>query len=78
MRKKNKTDHSYVIAKNIAKTLILHRVWKGYTQQNIGDAVGLTFQQIQKYEMGMNNIGLEITFWTVLTLYILTRIGLFK
>ena len=48
MRKKNKTDHSYVIAKNIAKTLILHRVWKGYTQQNIADAVGLTFQQIQQ------------------------------
>ena len=26
----------------------------------------------------MNNIGLEIIFWTVLTLYLLTRIGLFK
>ena len=68
MRKKNKTDHSYVIAKNIAKTLILHRVWKGYTQQNIGDAVGLTFQQIQKYEMGMNNIGLE-KFYDLCQLY---------
>jgi|TARA_B100000085_G_scaffold214456_1_gene198633 transcriptional regulator with XRE-family HTH domain len=59
MRKKNKTDHSYVIAKNIAKTLILHRVWKGYTQQNIGDAVGLTFQQIQKYEKMINRISAE-------------------
>jgi hypothetical protein len=26
----------------------------------------------------MNNIGLEIVFWTVLALYILTKIGIFK
>ena len=26
----------------------------------------------------MNNIGLEILFWTTLTLYVLTRLGVFK
>ena len=26
----------------------------------------------------MNNIGLEILFWTALTLYVLTRLGVFK
>jgi hypothetical protein len=26
----------------------------------------------------MNNIGLEILFWTILTMYVLTRIGVFK
>ncbi|AAX44232.1 hypothetical protein PSSP7_053 [Prochlorococcus phage P-SSP7] len=26
----------------------------------------------------MNNVGLEIIFWTALTLYLLTRIGLFR
>ena len=26
----------------------------------------------------MNNLGLEILFWTTLTLYVLTRIGVFK
>ena len=26
----------------------------------------------------MNNIGLEVVFWTVLALYILTKIGIFK
>ena len=26
----------------------------------------------------MNNIGLEVVFWTVLSLYILTKIGVFK
>jgi transcriptional regulator with XRE-family HTH domain len=59
MHKKRKTDHSYVIAKNIAKTLILHRIWKGYTQQNIANAVGLTFQQVQKYERMINRISAE-------------------
>ena len=59
MHKKRKTDHSYVIAKNIAKTLVLHRIWKGYTQQNIADAIGLTFQQVQKYERMINRISAE-------------------
>ena len=26
----------------------------------------------------MNNIGLEVVFWTVMALYILTKIGVFK
>jgi len=26
----------------------------------------------------MNNIGLEIIFWTILSLYVLTKIGVFK
>lgn len=29
----------------------------GMTQEKLGDAVGLTFQQIQKYERGTNRIG---------------------
>ena len=28
----------------------------GYTQQNIGELLGVTFQQIQKYEEGKNRI----------------------
>lgn len=30
-----------------------------WTQQQLGDAVGITFQQIQKYEHGTNRIGLS-------------------
>jgi len=26
----------------------------------------------------MNNIGLEVVFWTVLALYLLTKLGVFK
>lgn len=33
------------------------RTLRGLTQQALGDLVGLTFQQIQKYERGTNRIG---------------------
>lgn len=32
------------------------RTFLGYSQQMLGDAVGMTFQQIQKYEHGTNKI----------------------
>jgi transcriptional regulator with XRE-family HTH domain len=36
---------------------IRHRRWMvGMTQQQLADAVGIKFQQIQKYETGMNRV----------------------
>lgn len=36
---------------------IRHRRWTiGMTQQQLADAVGIKFQQIQKYETGMNRV----------------------
>lgn len=36
---------------------IRHRRWlSGTTQQQLADAVGIKFQQIQKYETGMNRV----------------------
>lgn len=36
---------------------IRHRRWTvGMTQQQLGEAVGIKFQQIQKYETGMNRV----------------------
>ena len=36
---------------------VRHRRWVlGVTQQQLGDKVGIKFQQIQKYETGMNRI----------------------
>ena len=35
----------------------LRRTLLGLSQEKLGDAVGLTFQQIQKYEKGANRIG---------------------
>ena len=33
------------------------RLQKGLSQQKLGDQLGLTFQQVQKYEKGTNRIG---------------------
>ncbi len=35
----------------------MRRTLLGMTQTNLGDALGLTFQQVQKYERGANWIG---------------------
>jgi transcriptional regulator with XRE-family HTH domain len=40
------------------RNLMLARQRAGLTQQRLGKAVGLTFQQIQKYERGTNRITL--------------------
>jgi transcriptional regulator with XRE-family HTH domain len=33
------------------------RMMLGMSQEKLGDALGLTFQQIQKYEKGINRMG---------------------
>ncbi len=35
----------------------MRRVLIGMSQEKLGDALGLTFQQVQKYEKGTNRIG---------------------
>jgi transcriptional regulator with XRE-family HTH domain len=35
----------------------MRRLMLGMSQTNLGDALGLTFQQVQKYEKGTNRIG---------------------
>jgi transcriptional regulator with XRE-family HTH domain len=35
----------------------MRRTLLGMTQTKLGDAIGLTFQQVQKYERGVNRIG---------------------
>ena len=35
----------------------LRRTFLGFSQERLGDAIGLTFQQVQKYERGANRIG---------------------
>ena len=35
----------------------MRRIMLGMSQEKLGDAIGLTFQQIQKYEKGINRIG---------------------
>lgn len=35
----------------------MRRVMLGMSQEKLGEALGLTFQQVQKYEKGTNRIG---------------------
>jgi transcriptional regulator with XRE-family HTH domain len=42
---------------HVGARLRLRRTLMGLSQEKLGDAVDLTFQQIQKYEKGANRIG---------------------
>ncbi|MCW5752374.1 MAG: helix-turn-helix transcriptional regulator [Alphaproteobacteria bacterium] len=42
---------------HVGSRLRLRRTLLGMSQEKLGEAVGLTFQQIQKYEKGANRIG---------------------
>lgn len=42
---------------HVGGRLRLRRTLLGLSQEKLGEAVGLTFQQIQKYERGVNRIG---------------------
>ena len=42
---------------HVGAQLRLRRTWLGMSQEKLGDAIGLTFQQVQKYERGVNRIG---------------------
>ena len=42
---------------HVGNRLRLRRTLLGMSQQKVGEALGLTFQQVQKYERGTNRIG---------------------
>ena len=45
------------VVSHVGSRLRLRRTLLGMSQERLGDSVGLTFQQIQKYERGLNRIG---------------------
>lgn len=45
---------------NIGSKIREQRIARGLTQKQLGDAIGMSFQQLQKYERGANHISL---FW---------------
>lgn len=42
---------------HVGSRVRLRRTTLGLSQEKLGDAIGLTFQQVQKYERGTNRIG---------------------
>lgn len=45
------------IDKHVGSRVRMRRVLLGMSQEKLGDALHLTFQQVQKYEKGTNRIG---------------------
>ncbi|ODN72149.1 helix-turn-helix domain-containing protein [Methylobrevis pamukkalensis] len=42
---------------HVGSRIRLRRMMLGMSQEKLGDALGITFQQIQKYEKGTNRVG---------------------
>lgn len=57
------TDENHVLGTprpvdvHVGRRVRLRRTLLGMSQEKLGQAIGLTFQQIQKYERGANRIG---------------------
>jgi len=45
------------IDKHVGSRVRMRRMMLGMSQEKLGDALALTFQQVQKYEKGTNRIG---------------------
>jgi transcriptional regulator with XRE-family HTH domain len=52
-----KTETPNPIDVQVGARLRLRRNMLGLSQEKLGEAIGLTFQQVQKYERGANRIG---------------------
>jgi transcriptional regulator with XRE-family HTH domain len=45
------------VDQHVGSRVRLRRMLLGMSQERLGDSMGLTFQQVQKYEKGVNRIG---------------------
>jgi transcriptional regulator with XRE-family HTH domain len=45
------------VDKYVGSRVRMRRIMLGMSQEKLGEALGLTFQQIQKYEKGTNRVG---------------------
>ena len=45
------------VDKHVGARVRMRRMMIGMSQERLGDALGITFQQVQKYEKGTNRIG---------------------
>jgi transcriptional regulator with XRE-family HTH domain len=50
---KSATNTDKLVGRNIR----VHRLASGLTQEELGEKLGVTFQQVQKYEKGTNRVG---------------------
>jgi transcriptional regulator with XRE-family HTH domain len=55
--KAEKESHPNPIDVHVGMRIRLRRTLMGMSQERLGEALGLTFQQVQKYERGVNRVG---------------------
>ena len=53
---KPKSNGPNPIDKHVGSRIRMRRLMLNVSQEKLGDALGITFQQVQKYEKGMNRI----------------------
>jgi transcriptional regulator with XRE-family HTH domain len=54
---RRKSDRPHPIDVHVGSRVRLRRNMLALSQEKLGEAIGLTFQQVQKYERGANRIG---------------------
>jgi transcriptional regulator with XRE-family HTH domain len=54
---RRKSDRPNPVDVHVGSRVRLRRNMLGLSQEKLGEAIGLTFQQVQKYERGANRIG---------------------
>ncbi|HEX4192364.1 MAG TPA: helix-turn-helix transcriptional regulator [Stellaceae bacterium] len=55
--RRQKSDKPNPVDVHVGSRVRLRRTLLGMSQEKLGDALGLTFQQVQKYERGANRVG---------------------
>jgi transcriptional regulator with XRE-family HTH domain len=56
-RRRQKSDKPNPTDVHVGARVRLRRTLLGMSQEKLGDAIGLTFQQVQKYERAANRVG---------------------
>ncbi len=56
-KRRQKSDKPNPIDVHVGARVRLRRTLLGMSQEKLGEGIGLTFQQVQKYERGANRIG---------------------
>ena len=56
-RRRQRAEKPNPVDVHVGSRVRLRRTLLGMSQEKLGDAIGLTFQQVQKYERGANRIG---------------------
>ena len=56
-QRSDRESHPSAIDVHVGSRIRLRRAMLGMSQERLGSALGLTFQQVQKYERGANRVG---------------------